>query len=126
MTFSNSLISKYIKTGLVSFVLEKDKILVFDYEDNMEPLENLKEHFSMKTSNSSKVYFANLPISEKLDLKKENIYLCTKNNFAFLSSSSDAIDNVLTEISLSNTWRFNEKEISKITMDMPKSVNFRS
>ena len=63
----------------------------------------------MKTSNSSKAYFANLPISEKLDLKKKHLFIYTKNNFAFLSSSSDAIDNVLTEISLSNTWRFNEK-----------------
>ncbi|MDG1842269.1 MAG: hypothetical protein P8I93_07975 [Crocinitomicaceae bacterium] len=126
LTFSNSVISKYVKTGLISFILGKEKILVFDYEDNMEPLENLKEHFSMKNSNSSKAFFKNLPISEKLDLKKENIYLCAKNNFAFISSSSTAIDNVLTEISLSNTWRFNEKEMKKITMDMPKSVNFRS
>ena len=94
-------------------------------KEESEPIKNLNEQFSIKEENKSKALFKQLLISKKLNIKTDDVYVHSSNDFTFISKDSKALENILTEISLSKTWRFNEKEMKKFTLDMPKLVNYR-
>ena len=87
---------------------------------------NLNEVFNVKEENKSSAYYKNILISDSLLLKKGDFYFLSYNSFAFISKDKKALDDVLTEIKLAKTWRFNESEMKRYTSDMPKLVNRRS
>ena len=125
-SFSSSPISKLVKTGVVQYQFNGVPVLTFDFLDGGDPIMNLNEIFNAKEENKSNAYFKNILISDSLLLKKGDFYFLSYNSFAFVSNDKKTLEDVLTEIKLAKTWRFNESEMKRYTSDMPKLVNSRS
>ena len=125
-SFSKSPISKLVKTGIVQYQFNGVPVLTFDFLDGGDPIMNLNEILNVKEDNKSNAFFRNILISDSLLIKKDDLYFLSYNSFAFVSKEKKVLDDILTEIKLAKTWRFNESEMKRYTSDMPKLVNTRT
>jgi hypothetical protein len=124
--FRKGPIQSFVESGLVSFYFENQPIVMCQFKEGQNAVQNLNEFFQKKEDNTLVGKFDNLSISNKLRLAKGTYYVQTIDNIAFFASSQEVLDLILKEIELGKTWLYNDEDLSSYRQNLPKSVSYRS
>ena len=125
--FRKSPIYKFLNDGIVSFAFEGKPVLLCNFVEGQNLVQNLNEYFQRQEDNSLIGKFDNLSISQKISSSRLNSYfISTIDNVAIITLDEDVNKLILDEIGLSKTWLYNEEELEKNNKNLPKLVSHRS
>jgi hypothetical protein len=119
-------IHSFVESGLVSFSFENQLIVLCQFQDGQNAVQNLNEFYKKEEDNSLFGKYNDLFISNKLKAGKANYFVRTIDNIAIFSPKEELLDVLLKEIELGKTWLYNEEDLNLFRKNLPKAVSFRS
>jgi len=119
-------IQNFVGAGLCSFIFENQRIVLCQFKEGQNAVQNLNEFFQKEEDNSLFGRFDNLMISNKLKAGKASYFVKTIDNIAIFSQNEEVIDTLLKEIEIGKTWLYNEEELNVYLQNLPKTVSYRS
>jgi hypothetical protein len=124
--YSKGPIQSFVESGLVSFNFENQLVVLCQFKEGQNAVQNLNEFYQKQEDNSLVGNYDNLSISTKLNAAKANYFVKTIDNIAIFSQQEEVLDVLLKEIELGKTWIYNEEDLNLYRQNLPKAVSYRS
>jgi hypothetical protein len=119
-------ICKWVESGFVSFNIDNKPVYMCQFIDGQNIVQNLNETLQLPEDNTLTGEYTSLVVSPKMGALRANYFVKTIDNMAVFSTSKEAVDLVFIEIELNKTWVYNDEDLNKLMMNLPKSVSYRS
>ncbi len=123
--FRNSMLINQVQTGAVLIRKNLKSMMIFDYSENQNPIQNLNEEFNLTESYSDKGVFSLIPFSTLLNNDSQNTYVYQKNGITIVSNDKKYFDEVMSELSIGSILSSSKKEMDHIFKDLPRNVSER-
>lgn len=123
--FSNSILKKSVKNGIVILTKNGNKVCLFDYEENSNPIQTMNEYYGVLESNENNSQFDSISFSEHLKTKNSVLYIHQNNGMAIISNNKTYFDEILTELSIGNILSSNKERMELLFENLPKKVSKR-
>jgi len=127
LTFQKSDFKKWIKNGLIFLSNGSDEVVIFDFKEGQNPVQNLNEKFAYPEKNVPFGEYNQLQFCDKW--RKDSLskfYVVEKEGICLVSSSKVYLDEVLTEMSLGKTLSQNLEKTHRIFSNLPRKVIYRN
>jgi hypothetical protein len=119
-------IQSFVESGIVSYTFENQLIVLCQFKDGQNAVQNLNEFYHKQEDNSLIGKYDNLLISNKLKAGRASYFVKTIDNIAIFSQQEEVLDVLLKEIELGKTWLYNEDDLNLYRQNLPKAASYRS
>ncbi|MFM6946132.1 MAG: hypothetical protein ACKOWW_03260 [Flavobacteriales bacterium] len=114
-----------MKTGFVHLKKDSSSLLVFDFNENANPLLMLNEALGKEELNEETQAYENLQVSKLIESKKNTWHVGTFGTYAFASTDKALFDQALAAAKLNQTIAQDTTKMVRFYENMPKKVSAR-
>lgn len=123
--FAKSPWFKCIDHGFVHLQQDSSSLVIFDFQENSNPIQTLNEFFRKEELNTESAAYNNLQFSSIISDTKTTWHLATYGQFGFASPSKALLDQALASATLGQTLSQDETLAKRIYAYMPSKVSAR-
>jgi hypothetical protein len=124
-SFESSPWNKCVKTGFVHLQKDSSSLVIFDFQENANPILVLNEALGKEELNEETQTYERQRFSTLISAEKTTWHLGTFGNFAFASPDQDLFDQALAAAKLNQTIAQDSLKIKRFYDLMPKKVTAR-
>lgn len=114
-----------MKTGFVHLKKDSTSLVIFDFQENANPLLVLNEVLRKEELNEEVQVYDQQWISKLIEAKKNTWHVGTFGSYAFASTDKELFDQALAAAKLNQTIAQDTNKIVRIYENMPKKVSAR-
>jgi hypothetical protein len=123
--FAKSPWFKCIDHGFVHLKQDSSSLVIFDFQENSNPIQTLNEFFRKEELNTESAAYNNLQFSSIISDTKTTWHLATYGQFGFASPSKTLLDQALASATLGQTLSQDETLANRFFANMPSKVSAR-
>lgn len=124
-SFAKSPWFRCINHGFVHLKQDSASLVIFDFQENSNPIQTLNEYFHKEELNTESASYNQLKFSELISSEKTTWYLAVSGQYAFASPSQALLNQALAAASLGQTLSQDENLSNRIYAQMPQKVSAR-
>ncbi len=123
--FAKSPWFKCIDHGFVHLQQDSSSLVIFDFQENSNPIQTLNEFFRKEELNTESATYNNLQFSSIISDSKTTWHLATYGQFGLASPSKTLLDQALASATLGQTLSQDETQTKRFFANMPSKVSAR-
>lgn len=123
--FAKSPWFKCIDHGFVHLKQDSSSLVIFDFQENSNPIQTLNEFFRKEELNTESAAYDKIRFSSLISDSKTTWHLATYGQFGFASPSKMLLDQALASATLGQTLSQDETQTNRFFANMPSKVSAR-
>jgi hypothetical protein len=123
--FAKSPWFKCIDHGFVHLKQDSASLVIFDFQENSNPIQTLNEFFRKEELNTESASYDKIRFSSLISDTKTTWHLATYGQFGFASPSKTLLDQALASATLGQTLSQDETLTKRFFANMPSKVSAR-
>lgn len=123
--FANSPWLKCMKSGFVHLKKDSSSLVIFDFNENANPIQTLNEYFHKPELNTETASFDRLHFSKLIDPNKNTWHVAVFGQFGLASPDKALLDQALAAANLGQTLAQDERLTKRFFANMPRKVSTR-
>ena len=124
-SFAKSPWFRCIDHGFVHLKQDSASLVIFDFQENSNPIQTLNEYFRKEELNTESASYDQIKFSELISSEKTTWHLAVSGQYAFASPSQALLNQALAAASLGQTLSQDENLSNRIYAQMPQKVSAR-
>jgi hypothetical protein len=124
-SFAKSPWFRCIDHGFVHLKQDSASLVIFDFQENSNPIQTLNEYFRKEELNTESAAFDQIKFSELISSEKTTWHLAVSGQYAFASPSQALLNQALAAASLGQTLSQDQNLSNRIYAQMPQKVSAR-
>jgi hypothetical protein len=124
-SFAKSPWFRCIDHGFVHLKQDSASLVIFDFQENSNPIQTLNEYFRKEELNTESAAYDQIKFSELISSEKTTWHLAVSGQYAFASPSQALLNQALAAASLGQTLSQDQNLSNRIYAQMPQKVSAR-